>query len=158
MSLFLLGLRQALVKHQTGSNNLGDQGLVALAAPLRKHPTLTKLFLHGNQIGGAGMAEFSRAISSGSLGALTHALTALYLDFNQIGDSGIAEFSRAISSGSLRALTHLFLGGNQIGDAGMTDLSHAIASGSLPALQDVYLSVNLGSDAPVMEALAARKK
>ena len=29
-----------------GENSIGDQGLIALAAPLRKHPALTNLYLY----------------------------------------------------------------------------------------------------------------
>jgi hypothetical protein len=58
---------------------------------------LTTLFLNDNQIGDAGMIEFSRSITNGSLRALTR----LYLDDNQTGDAGMTDFSRAIASDPL---------------------------------------------------------
>ena len=67
----------------------------------------------GNQIGDAGMADFSRAIASGSLGSLQK----LSLYGNQIGDAGMADFSRAIASGSLPDLKGVCLGGNPGRDA-----------------------------------------
>ena len=37
-------------------NKIDDQGLLALATPLRRHPTLTKLYLYNNHIGDKGLA------------------------------------------------------------------------------------------------------
>ena len=109
--------------------------------------SLTQLFLNDNQIGDAGMIEFSRSIASGSL----RSLTTLFLNDNQIGDAGMIEFSRSITNGSLRALTRLDLDDNQIGDAGMTDFSRAIASGSLRVLESLDLSSNQIGDVGMIE-------
>ena len=37
-------------------NMIGDQGLIALAVPLRWHPALATLKLHSNEIGDKGLA------------------------------------------------------------------------------------------------------
>ena len=84
------------------------------------------------------MKAFSAAISSGSLGALTH----LVLDSNQIGDAGMIEFSRSIANGSMGPLRRLYLRSNQIGDAGMISLSEAIGKGSMANLVHLNLFKN----------------
>ena len=61
---------------------------------------LAFLSLSRNQIGDAGMIEFSRSIASGSLGALL----SLSLSLNNIGNVGMSAFSDALGNGSLPAL------------------------------------------------------
>ena len=55
--------------------------------------------INRNKIGDAGMADFSRAIASGSLPMLNY----LNLEYNEIGDDGMAVLSRAIASGGTRS-------------------------------------------------------
>ena len=98
---------------------------------------------------------FSKVVESG---ALVH-LTTLGLGDNEgMGSEGMKAFASAIACGSLAKLENLYLYDNKIGDEGMKAFSAAIASGPLPALQHVGLDGNPGSDAPVMKALAERKR
>jgi len=139
---------------ELSGNQIGDAGMIELSRQIASGvmANLNELRLDDNQIGDDGMKAFSAAIGSGSLAQLR----SLNLVRNQISDPGMASFADAIAKGSLANLNNLYLGGNQIGDAGMTAL--AGASGSLPALQQVDLFGNPGSDAPVKNALAERKK
>ena len=61
-------------------------------------------------------------------------------------------------AGALDKLEALDLSYNQIGDPGMSALAGACASGALASCQRIYLDRNSASDAPVQQALAARKK
>ena len=85
-------------------NQISDEGIKAFADTIGSLGALEVLSLGGNKIGDAGMAEFSHAISSRSLGALTHLNL---LQGNQISDAGVKDLSRAISSGSLVSLREL---------------------------------------------------
>ena len=64
---------------------------------------LKVLDLGNNQIGDAGMIEFSRQIAIGSLGALE----SLGLSGNQIGNEGMKAFVSAIAIGSMANLIEL---------------------------------------------------
>ena len=96
-----------------------------VSPPMAPMGSLQKLYLNGNQIGGAGMAAFAEALKPNPSGALA-TLTRLDLRYNQIGDEGMKVFSTALSSGALGSLTLLGLDGNHIGDAGMTAFADAI--------------------------------
>jgi hypothetical protein len=101
---------------------------------------LTFLSLSRNQIGNAGMIEFSRSIASGSMGALK----VLSLSRNQISDAGMISLSEAIAIGSMGNLHTLSLGGNAIGDPGMIAFADALKSpiGSLRSLELLNLGDN----------------
>ena len=95
------------------NKNLNDNDLAVMShifVSIGSMGALTQLFLNDNQIGDAGMADFSRAIASGSMGSLEE----LSLSSNQIGDAGMISLSEVIGKGSMGSLGHLFLAGNQI--------------------------------------------
>ena len=94
-----------------------------------------------------------------SSGALAN-LEELYLHRNKIGDAGMGALAGACASGGLANLKILYLHRNKIGDDGITALADALesSSGALALCQRIVLSGSLGSDTPVQEALAARKK
>ena len=71
----------------------------ASRAPIGSLRALEDLDLSYNQIGDAGMVEFSRSITIGSMANLEQ----LFLSYNSIGDVGMIEFSRTIANGSLSA-------------------------------------------------------
>ena len=93
------------VRHERSSSSRGSMGALRASSGS-----------HSNQIGDAGMVEFSRAIAIGSLRALTH----LDLDDNQIGDAGMISLSEAIGNGSLPALEDVDLDDNP-GDSAPVD-------------------------------------
>ena len=84
---------------------------------------LRHLSLESNQLGDAGMATFSWALSKGALSRLTR----LTLTWNHISHAGIIAFATALKAGALPQLEWLFLNGNQIDDAGAEALATALA-------------------------------
>ena len=83
-------------------NKIGDAGLIALAAPLRKLLRLEELRLHKNQIGDEGVAAL---VAPGE--AVLPSLKVLYLENNSYGDAGCASLVTAIDSGNMPALEKL---------------------------------------------------
>jgi hypothetical protein len=117
--------------------SIGDAGIIDFSRAIStgSMANLQKLYLFSNQIGDAGMQAFADAIGKGSL----HALKFLDITSNQIGDAGMSEFSRHILIGALGALTALWIYDNNIGDQGMIAFSSAIASGSMGNLNSLFI-------------------
>ena len=74
-----------------GGNKIDDQGLIALAAPLRKRPHLTTLDIGVNQIGDEGVA----ALVAPGEGVLPK-LELLDLEGNKLTDKGCASLAAAL--------------------------------------------------------------
>lgn len=91
------------------------------------------LYLHGNEIGNAGITALAEAFTVGSknVGVLT-------LDSNYIGDSGVCALVRACLCGALPLLRTLLLANNPIGDGGLNALCKAEIGGALKQLE--YMS------------------
>ena len=118
-----------------GENTIGDQGLIALATPLRKHLALTDLWLYGNQIGDEGVA----ALVTPGEGVLPK-LELLQLEYNKITDRGCAALVTALESGVMPKLKQLDLldprycaGPNPASEAAV-----AAVYAARPALTDSY--------------------
>jgi len=87
-------------------NPVGDQGMTALAAPLRKLPALNSLDLGNCELGDKGVASLVANLGKDDF----KALTALYLHNNKITDAGCATLSRALDDGVCPALQILRFG------------------------------------------------
>ena len=85
-------------------NKIGDQGLIALAAPLRQHPALAKLDVHCNEICDEGVAALV-APGEGVLPKLCN----LYLSGNPISDIGCTKLVDALDGGTTAKLAQAFL-------------------------------------------------
>jgi len=75
----------------TGSP-FGNQGVIALAGPVRKLPLLEQLYLGSCQIGDEGMASLFADLKKGEF----KALVSLDLDSNEFTDEGIASLDEAL--------------------------------------------------------------
>lgn len=167
-------------------NNLGDDGMQALAPALRHLPSLVFLHLSANNIREAGAAALANAATDGALSQLQ----SLHLNDNSIGDGGMQAVSAAIAGGgkvlsqlhylSLQrnnignvgaqslaaafvggkssAMRNLYLNANEIGDVGMQAFSAAIFCGGLPVIENVYLYDNPGSHRAVTLAVAGWRR
>jgi len=82
-------------------------------------PSLTTLWLRGNQIGPAGAIALADVLRTNT------SLTRLYLDGNQIGDAGAVALAEALRTNT--SLTVLQLGGNQIGGAPMQEIERLMS-------------------------------
>jgi hypothetical protein len=91
--------KAAKLNAQSKSLDYADVAVLVTLANNGSLRALTSLNLGFNQIGDAGMGDFSRAFASGSMGELKH----LYLSENVIGDAGMIKFSEALGKGSLPA-------------------------------------------------------
>ena len=81
-------------------NPIGNQGMAALAAPLRKLPALTRLILVMNQTGDEGAASLFANLGKDDFKALQR----LWLGANQITDAGMTMLVAAIDTGRLPRL------------------------------------------------------
>ena len=78
----------------------------------------------------------------------------------RLDDNDCKVIAQLLRSGALDKVEFLYVYNNQIGDDGIKALADALtsSSGALASCQQIALNDNPGSDAPVKEALAARKK
>ena len=88
-----------------GGNLFGDEGVVALAAPLRKLPALKSLILWGCDFGDEGIAALVTDLETDELQVLSH----LNLEENNLSDVGCATLASALEGGKLPRLTFLEL-------------------------------------------------
>jgi len=95
---------------------------------------LQKLFLFNNQIGDAGMTEFSRAIASGSLPKLETLSFGDAFGGNNIGDEGMKAFAEAAASGSMANLKNLYLLNNKFTQTGKTAIRTAATKQSISCI------------------------
>ena len=83
-------------------NPIGNQGVAALAAPLRKMPALNHLFLGGCEIGDEGVASLVDNLGKDDF----KALELLLLYNNKITDAGVAKLLAALDAGGLPKLVN----------------------------------------------------
>ena len=89
------------------NNPIGNQGVAALAAPLRKLPALKELYLPGNEIGDEGVASLFANLGKDDFKALQQ----FWLAHNHITDAGMATLVAALDAGRLPRLRN-----DQVGD------------------------------------------
>ena len=105
-------------------NAIGDQGMHALAAPLRARVALRNLYLEGNDIGDAGVASLVADLGDGELKALKR----LKLASNRIGKVGCAALIDAVDCGALPSLKRLDVFGISAGTLDHSPLSYDLAA------------------------------
>ena len=81
-------------------NPIGNRGVAALAAPLRKRPALKRLFLNGCEIGDEGVASLVDNLGKDDF----KALDMLWMHHNKITDAGAAKLLAALDAGGLPKL------------------------------------------------------
>jgi len=83
-------------------NPIGNRGVAALAAPLRKLPALGTLFLGRCEIGDEGVASLVDNLGKDDFNALEN----LDLSNNKITDAGVTRLLAALDAGGLPKLVH----------------------------------------------------
>ena len=102
--------------------NLGDQGVAALAAPLRKLPALKELYLFDCEIGDEGMASLFSNLGKDDF----KMLKTFNLGDNNITDIGCATLVKVIDGGRLASLKHVPLYDNAATDAALQAVDAAL--------------------------------
>merc|ERR1712060_144858 len=87
-------------------NKVGDEGGMALAEAIRKHPSLKELDLRKNRIGDRGAAALAGALENNTT------LQKIFLKENDISDAGASVLVKALEMNC--AVRHLDLEGNMI--------------------------------------------
>lgn len=129
----------ALRRLYLGQNNLGDEGIAALAQPERR---LFELDLHRNQIKTAGIERFARSPP--------RELVSLRLSINEIGGAGLAELAR---SPAVSRIERIAVSNNRIGADGARELALARP----PSLRRLEIGGNpLGAEGAVRIASELR--
>ena len=122
-----------------GFNPIGNQGMAALAAPLRKLLALKVLDLDGCEIGDEGVASLVANLGKDDF----KALTALYLYSNALTDAGCATLIAAMKSGAMPSLKSGKLAVWQ------NDAASAEAKCAVDEALDVRLGVSRAADLPL---------
>mmetsp|Transcript_1227 Transcript_1227/g.1869 ORF Transcript_1227/g.1869 Transcript_1227/m.1869 type:complete len:830 (-) Transcript_1227:231-2720(-) len=105
-----------------GYNNLGDSGIVTLAAGIGIHHKIQSLDLGFNHFGDEGCQALASALQGSSI-------VTLYLAGNLFQEDGAIAISDAIRAGC--SLSKLHLTGNRLGSAGVTAITSAILENEL---------------------------
>jgi len=107
-----------------GGNPIGNQGVAALAAPLRKMPALNQLFLTRCEIGDEGVASLVDNLGKDDF----KALVMLDLDGNLVTDVGCAMLVDAIKAGFLPSVDQAYLASDFVSDEAEAALSAAVSA------------------------------
>ena len=110
------------------ANPIGNQGMAALAAPLRKLPALKVLRLSNCEIDDEGVASLVAGLGKDDFKALKE----LWLGYNKITDAGAAKLVAAIDAGGLPKLVdhEYFLMNNAATAAAVQAVKGALAKRS----------------------------
>ncbi|OEU20601.1 RNI-like protein, partial [Fragilariopsis cylindrus CCMP1102] len=120
-----------------GYNNLGDAGVITLAAGIVAHKSLNLLDLGFNNIGDEGIIALVHSNSSNSYSnSSTATLHTLYLAGNQFGEDGAIAMADFLRQGS--RLRKLFMTGNRIGGDGVKAITEAILEQEIQ-MRELYL-------------------
>ena len=93
-----------------GRNPIGDLGVAALAAPLRKHQSLTRVYLWGCEMGDEGAASLIKGLGMDDF----KRLQSLDLDRNHLTDKICAPIVEAIYSGAMPKLVEALVSENDV--------------------------------------------
>ena len=170
---FAVKLESGVATGEVGFTNKGDVPLVtgiydkAFMTEMTKATGLSYDFLKWDDAQGVQLCEALRhAHAHGGL----RELKTFNLQGNKLGDGFVTALVALLDEGGLANVETLRLYGNAISDAGMRELAAAVARGGLPKctflrldglpMKCTHLNLrgNPGSDAPVKEALAQRKR
>ena len=102
------------------SQNIGNEGVKALAQVLAMNDHIQKLDLADNQIDDRGLCDLAGALRDNAM------LQELYLQDNDIGDLGVHSLVKVLSGN--KRLWKLNLSGNQMGDVGAKAFAQLLAS------------------------------
>ena len=119
-------------------NQAGDDGAIALAQALKSNSTLINLDLTDNHITSKGIDFIAQSLKSNS------ALRKIYLRANAIGDSGVKALAQAFKSNS--TIEELDLGECVIQDAGFGYLAEVLKTNSTIKFLSVDLNYNDNDD------------
>ena len=111
---------------------IGDQGVAALAVPLRKLPALRHLGVSGCRIGDEGVASLLDNLNKDDFKTLTN----IDLEYNELTDVGCASIAAALRVGALPAIESVF-------DADETDVLAESASEEACTAVDDALEVRI---------------
>ncbi|EOD05047.1 hypothetical protein EMIHUDRAFT_250346 [Emiliania huxleyi CCMP1516] len=138
------GATPLLEELDLAGNQIGDDGLKALAAALGREgsaPRLQELDLTSNQIGDDGLMSLAAALSNDGV---VPRLANLILDGNRFGNEGLKALVSALSRESgASQLQRLEFCSNEIGDEGLKALAAAFGGkGCIPRLTELDLRDN----------------
>ena len=143
-------------------NCITDSGMRAFSRALVQQPLLLP---QSDRFSGGSNDCYRSPEDIESAHARMPSLTWLYLSINLISDEGICAFADAIAAGALANLVECRIYENQVGHHGMRALADALLKptahcphGALPSIRCLYLGWNPGSDWPVQQALAERRR
>lgn len=132
------------------TNTTQVNGIRVLCSALRlKH--LSELYLGGNSISDAGVADLSRLLQSGVFPKLEK----LDLRRNYIGEAGVRVITSALSAGKCGALQQLCLGGNIVTDKSVPEITTMLSSSVCPAMRFLGLEDNFISTQGVQKIIQA---
>jgi hypothetical protein len=123
------------------SNDIGEQGIITLAAALKSFPDLKTLNIEQMTIGVQGGEALGKVLPS------LPELRYISLNSGKMGPEGTWKFVEGLDHKHLKKLN---LGGNGIGDLGCTLLAQKIKT--LPALSDLYLDNTIYGNTPDAES------
>jgi len=117
-----------LVALSLQGNPIGNQGVAALCAPLRKRPALKVLHLVNCEIGDEGVATLVAGLGKDDFKALEN----LHLGYNKITDAGMVKLVAAIDVGGLPKLVdhEFFIRNNAATAAALQAVDGALAKRS----------------------------
>ena len=130
-----------------GSNELGCEGVAALAPVLRKLPALTELVLQANDLGDEGVASLVANLGKDDFKMLKK----LDLAVNRLTSASCGKLAAALDSGALPRLDDLLLHGNNLSLADRVPIVDALvramqrrllAAASRVSLACLYLVVD----------------
>ncbi|KAK1735803.1 leucine-rich repeat protein [Skeletonema marinoi] len=131
-----------------GSNEIDNEGVVALAGALKENATLTTLNLRLTQIGKEGAIALAEALKKNTT------LTTLELLNNKIGNEGAIALAEALKKNT--TLTELDLGSNGIGKEGAIALAEALKENTTLTTMDLGYN-DIGNEGAIALADALKK-
>ena len=117
-----IGFNRALISANLASNDIGDEGAIAISTALESNTTLTDLNLQA-RVYGLSIVRISAtgAQAIAKMLVVNRALKSANLGHNKICDEGAAALSEVLKFNN--TLETLMLPGNEIGDAGAQSLA-----------------------------------
>jgi hypothetical protein len=136
-----LSVNRSLKELYLNDNEIGDDGVEALAASVKNHESLSVIDLSGNKMSDKGAAALASAIPN------SHELDSLMLSRNSINDEGAAALASLLEHNP--TICRVQLQGNNISDKGVAALAQALKANK--SVTELDLSSNNVGNAGALE-------